>query len=153
MGEAQRGAGAAGLLRGPRHRRPALLAALIDRLHALGRDTDLSVVRPRLTEARDQHREVYAEARMRLPERVPGHAGDVSHDLGAVYGMVRRLDDGARRPGDSPAAVQEVVETPCGTGCVRCATRCGRIWATPGHSPGVERKKRGSRRPARGGSA
>lgn len=86
------------------------LAALTDQLHALGRDTDLPVVRPRLTEARDQHREVYAEAQMRLPERVLGHAGDVSHDLGAVYGMVRRLDDGARRPGDSPAAVQESVD-------------------------------------------
>ncbi|MET9037697.1 hypothetical protein [Streptomyces mirabilis] len=86
------------------------LAALTDHLHALGRDEDLRSVRQRLTEARDQHRDAYAEAQMRLPERVLELAGDLSHDLGAVYGMVRRLDDGVPRAGDSPAAMQESID-------------------------------------------
>ena len=85
------------------------LAALTDQLHALGRDEDRRVVRQRLTEARDQYRDVYAEAQLRVPERVLELAGDLSHDLGAVYGMVRRLDDGAVRAGDSSAAVQESI--------------------------------------------
>ncbi|AZQ38072.1 hypothetical protein EJ357_35285 [Streptomyces cyaneochromogenes] len=86
------------------------LAALTDHVHALGRGEDLRSVRQRLTEARDQHRDVYAEAQMQVPERVLELAGDLSHDLGAVYGMVRRLDDGAPRTGDSPAAVQESID-------------------------------------------
>ncbi|MGW7363179.1 hypothetical protein ACWGI8_07065 [Streptomyces sp. NPDC054841] len=87
------------------------LAALTDQLHALGRDEDLRSVRQRLTEARDQHRDVYAEAQMRVPVRVLELAGDLSHDLGLVYGMVRRLDDGVLRAGDSPDAVQETIDT------------------------------------------
>ncbi|UQI45766.1 hypothetical protein M1P56_16090 [Streptomyces sp. HU2014] len=86
------------------------LAALTDQLYALGRDADLPYVRQRLTEARDQHREVYAEAQMRMPERVLDHAGTLGRGLGAVYGMVRRLDDGVPRPGDAPAAVQEGID-------------------------------------------
>ncbi|MER6348637.1 hypothetical protein ABT232_29850 [Streptomyces sp. NPDC001532] len=86
------------------------LAALTDQLHALDRETDLPSVRQRLTAARDQHREVYAEAQMRLPERVLGPAATVSHDLGALYGMVRRLDDGTARPGESPAAVERGID-------------------------------------------
>ncbi|MEU3663700.1 hypothetical protein AB0E77_28745 [Streptomyces sp. NPDC032940] len=86
------------------------LAALTDQLHALGRAGELSAARQRLTGARDQYRDVYAEAQMRLPQRVLAHAGDVSRDLGAVYGMIRRLDDGVPRPGDSPAAVQAGID-------------------------------------------
>ncbi|MFG2986655.1 hypothetical protein ACGFYQ_36345 [Streptomyces sp. NPDC048258] len=86
------------------------LAALTDQLYALGRDAELPHVRQRLTDARDHHREVYAEAQMRLPERVLDHAGAVSHGLGAVYGMVRRLDDGMPRPGDSPGAAHEGIQ-------------------------------------------
>ncbi|MFE7107970.1 hypothetical protein ACFU98_40265 [Streptomyces sp. NPDC057575] len=86
------------------------LAALTDQLHALDREAALPSVRQRLTDARDQHREVYAEAQMRLPERVLEHAGAVSHGLGAVYGMVRRLDEGLPRPGDSATAAQEGIE-------------------------------------------
>ncbi|MFF8731207.1 hypothetical protein ACF073_32680 [Streptomyces sp. NPDC015171] len=80
------------------------LAALTDQVHALGRGEELRTVRQRLTEARDQYRDVYAEAQIRMPERVLALAAGLSHDLGAVYGMVRRLDDGAPRAGDSPAA-------------------------------------------------
>ncbi|MFG2231325.1 hypothetical protein ACGFNX_15160 [Streptomyces sp. NPDC048723] len=87
------------------------LAALTDQLHALGRDAEASQARQRLTGARDHHREVYAEAQMRLPERVLDHAAAVSHGLGTVYGMLRRLDDGARRPGDSPAAAHAAIES------------------------------------------
>lgn len=86
------------------------LAALTDQLHALDRDEDLRSVRQRLTGARDQHRDVYAEAQMRVPEHALGIAGEVSHDLGTVYGMVRRLDDGTPRPGDSPVAAQESID-------------------------------------------
>lgn len=49
------------------------LAALTDQLCALGREAELPSVRQRLTAARDQHREVYAEAQMRLPDRVLDH--------------------------------------------------------------------------------
>ncbi|WP_225826717.1 hypothetical protein [Streptomyces naphthomycinicus] len=83
------------------------LAALTDQLHALGRAEELRTVRQRLTEARDQYRDVYAEAQLRMPERVLDLAAGFSHDLGAVYGMVRRLDDGTPGAGDSPAAVRE----------------------------------------------
>lgn len=86
------------------------LAALTDQVHALGREGELPLVRQRLTEARDQHREVYAEAQMRLPEGLLDLAGGVSHDLGTVYGMVRRLDDGVPRPGDTPAAVEAGID-------------------------------------------
>ncbi|MFF3264885.1 hypothetical protein ACFYWO_37710 [Streptomyces sp. NPDC002932] len=86
------------------------LAALTDQLRALGREAELPSVRQRLTTARDQHREVYAEAQMRLSDRVLDHAGAVSHGLGAVYGMVRRLDDGLPRPGDSTEAAHEGIE-------------------------------------------
>ncbi|MFJ9867949.1 hypothetical protein [Streptomyces sp. NPDC101165] len=86
------------------------LAALTDQLHALGRTEDVRVVRQRLTEARDQYRDVYAEAQLRVPERVLDLAGDFSRDLGTVYGMVRRLDEGAPRAGDSPGAVQQGID-------------------------------------------
>ncbi|MGW2928325.1 hypothetical protein ACWC8S_25940 [Streptomyces fungicidicus] len=86
------------------------LAALTDQLHALGRDEDLRAVRQRLIEARDQYREVYAEAQLQVPECVLELAGQLSHDLGAVYGMVRRLDDGVSRAEDSPSAVREGIE-------------------------------------------
>ncbi|MET8179775.1 hypothetical protein [Streptomyces sp. NPDC005336] len=86
------------------------LAALTDQLHALGRDEDLRAVRQRSTEARDQYREVYAEAQLQVPERVLELAGQLSHDLGAVYGMVRRLDDGVSQAEDSPSAVREGIE-------------------------------------------
>lgn len=85
------------------------LAALTDQVHALSRD-DSTPVRQRLAEARDQHRDVYAEAQLRVPDRVLDLAGDLSRELGAAYGMVRRLDGGVPREGDSTAAVQERVD-------------------------------------------
>ncbi|MEV7280549.1 hypothetical protein [Streptomyces sp. NPDC093111] len=85
------------------------LAALTDQLYALGDELEAPRARQRLADARDQHREVYAEAQMRLPERVLDHAAGVSRGLGGVYGMVRRLDGGLPRPGDSPAAAQEAI--------------------------------------------
>ncbi|MDH6537721.1 hypothetical protein [Streptomyces sp. SPB4] len=85
------------------------LAALNDQVHALGQEAELPHARARLTSARDHHREVYAQAQMRLPEGVLERAAAVSHGLGAVYGMVRRLDDGTPRPGDSPAAAHAAI--------------------------------------------
>ncbi|QFR98068.1 hypothetical protein GBW32_27990 [Streptomyces tsukubensis] len=86
------------------------LAALTDQLHALDQAEEPQSVRQRLTEARDHYRDVYAQAQMRLEQRVLAHATEVSHGLGAVYGMVRRLDDGVPREGDSPLAVQEAID-------------------------------------------
>ncbi|WP_258564926.1 hypothetical protein [Streptomyces sp. WELS2] len=86
------------------------LAALTDQVHALGRDEEPRLARQRLTRARDQYRDVYAEARMRLPERVLDLVAGLGHDLGPVYGMVRRLDDGVPRAGDSPEAVRESID-------------------------------------------
>ncbi|WUX64315.1 hypothetical protein OG522_03890 [Streptomyces sp. NBC_01431] len=86
------------------------LAALTDHLHALSRDEDPRSVRQRLTEARDQYRDVYAEAQMRVPEGVLELAGDLNHDLGVVYGMARRLEDGVPRAGDSSAAVHGSID-------------------------------------------
>ncbi|MFJ7150980.1 hypothetical protein ACIQVT_22690 [Streptomyces sp. NPDC100445] len=86
------------------------LAALTDQLHALGRPAELRSVRQRLTEVRDRYRDVYAEAQPRVPEQVLDLAGGLSHDLGAVYGMVRRPDDGVPGPGDSPAAARESID-------------------------------------------
>ena len=62
------------------------MAALTDQLHALGRDEDLRFVRQLLTEARDQHRDVYAEAQMRVPERVLELAGDLRPGCGVRHG-------------------------------------------------------------------
>ncbi|MFF2699503.1 hypothetical protein ACFVUQ_14185 [Streptomyces cyaneofuscatus] len=82
------------------------LAALTDQIHELGRDGPDSV-QQRLTEARDHHRDVYAEVQLRTSERITGLAGDLNRELGLVYGMVRRIDDGAPRQGDSVAAARE----------------------------------------------
>ncbi|MEU7467803.1 hypothetical protein AB0A94_04430 [Streptomyces sp. NPDC044984] len=86
------------------------LAALTDQLHALIRTEDPRAVRQRLTEARDLHRDVYAEAQMRLPDPVLALAGEVTHALGIVYGRLRRLDDGVPRPGDSLDAAQGEID-------------------------------------------
>ncbi|TWV58089.1 hypothetical protein FRZ03_01405 [Streptomyces misionensis] len=86
------------------------LAALTDQLHALSRTEDPGAVRRRLTEARDVHRDVYAEAQMRLPDPVLVLAGEVTHALGALYGRLRRLDDGVPRPGDSLDAAQAEID-------------------------------------------
>ncbi|WP_329383759.1 hypothetical protein [Streptomyces sp. NBC_01716] len=82
------------------------LAALTDQLHALMRREDSRAVAQRLTEARDLHRDVYAEAQMRLRDPVLALAGEVTHALGALYGELRRLNDGVPRPGDSLDAAQ-----------------------------------------------
>ncbi|WP_257001561.1 hypothetical protein [Streptomyces albidoflavus] len=76
------------------------LAARTDQVHALRRDGS-GPVRQRLTAARDQHRDVYAEAQLHVPDPVLDLAGQLSRELGAVYGMVKRLDAGAPREGDS----------------------------------------------------
>ncbi|MEU8031213.1 hypothetical protein AB0C13_21660 [Streptomyces sp. NPDC049099] len=86
------------------------LAALTDQLHALSRTEDPRAVRQRLTEARDLHRDVYAEAQMRLPDPVLVLAGEVTHALGTLYGRLRRLDDGVPRPGDSLGAAQGEID-------------------------------------------
>ncbi|MFE1828809.1 hypothetical protein [Streptomyces yangpuensis] len=87
------------------------LAALTDQLYALGHDAEVPSARQRLAGARDHHREVYAEAQLRLPDPVLDHAAAVSHGLGAVYGMIRRLDVGAPRPGESPAAARAAIDS------------------------------------------
>ncbi|EST20669.1 hypothetical protein [Streptomyces roseochromogenus] len=86
------------------------LAALTDQLHALLRTEDPRAARQRLTEARDLHRDVYAEAQMRLPDPVLALAGEVTHALGTLYGRLRRLDDGVPRPGDSLEAAQGQID-------------------------------------------
>lgn len=86
------------------------LAALTDQLHALGGTGDPHAVRQRLTEARDLHRDVYAEAQMRLPDPVLALSGEVAHALGTLYGTLRRLDDGVPRPGDSLDAARREID-------------------------------------------
>ncbi|ESP96091.1 hypothetical protein EES44_14160 [Streptomyces sp. ADI96-15] len=85
------------------------LAALTDLVHALRRDGS-GPVRQRLTEARDQHRDVYAEAQLRVPDPVLDLAGQLSRELGTVYGMVKRLDAAAPREGDSLPGAQERID-------------------------------------------
>lgn len=86
------------------------LAALTDQFHTLARAEDPRAARQRLTEARDLHRDVYAEAQMRLPDPVLALAGEATHALGALYGRLRRLDDGVPRPGDSLDAAQGEID-------------------------------------------
>ncbi|WP_353940751.1 hypothetical protein ABII15_03400 [Streptomyces sp. HUAS MG91] len=86
------------------------LAALTDLVHTLLRAEDAPAVRQRLTEARDVHRDVYAEAQMRLPDTVLDLAGEITHALGTVYGRLRRLDDGDPRPGDSLDAARAEID-------------------------------------------
>ncbi|MFG2407748.1 hypothetical protein ACGFR8_26115 [Streptomyces brevispora] len=125
------------------------LAALTDQVHALSRGDDMSAVRQRLTEARDQHRDVYAEAQLRVPDRVLVLAGEVSRELGTVYGMVRRLDDGLAYEADSVAVVQERIDV--------LWRRLREVRREMRVELGVPRAPRGqcqgSRRPASGGSA
>ncbi|MFF3098229.1 hypothetical protein [Streptomyces cyaneofuscatus] len=85
------------------------LAALTDQVHELGQDGPDSV-QQRLTEARDHHRDAYAEVQLRAPERITGLAGDLSRELGVVYGMVRRIVSGAPRESDSVAAARERID-------------------------------------------
>lgn len=86
------------------------LAALTDQWHALMRAEDPRLVRQRLTEARDRHRDAYADAQMRLPDPVLALAGEVTHALGTLYGRLRRLDDGIPLPGDSLDAAQGEID-------------------------------------------
>lgn len=86
------------------------LAALTDLLHTLRRGEDPRGARQRLSDARDVHRDVYAEAQMRLPDQVLEPAGGVTHGLGGLYGRLRRLDDGRPRTGDSLAAARDEVD-------------------------------------------
>ncbi|GHC81037.1 hypothetical protein [Streptomyces flavofungini] len=86
------------------------LAALTDQLHALIRAEDPRAARQRLTEARDLHRDVYAEAQLRLPDPVLSLAGELTHALGSLYGRLRRLDDGIPQPGDSLDAAQAEID-------------------------------------------
>ncbi|MEV4999099.1 hypothetical protein [Streptomyces niveus] len=125
------------------------LAALTDQVHALSRGDDMSVVRQRLTEARDQHRDVYAEAQLRVPEQVLDLAGEVSRELGIVYGMVRRLDDGLAYEGDSVVVVQERIDVLWHR--LREVRREMRVELGVPRAP--RGQCRGSRRPASGGSA
>ncbi|MFI2205900.1 hypothetical protein ACH47Z_35035 [Streptomyces sp. NPDC020192] len=90
------------------------LAALTDQMHALGRDEEARAVRQRLAEARDQYRDAYAQAQMRMPEPVLDLAGDLSRELGALYGMVRRLDEGVPRAGDAPDVARVGIEAQWG---------------------------------------
>lgn len=121
------------------------LAALTDQLYALGRTAEAPRVRQRLTDARDHRREAYAEAQIRLPERVLGHASAVSHGLGAVYGMVRRLDDGVPRPGDSPDAAHADIEALW----ARLREMRREMRAGPGASRARSGRRRGDRRRGR----
>ncbi|MFE9068547.1 hypothetical protein [Streptomyces violaceusniger] len=84
------------------------LAALTDHMHALLRAEDPRAVRQRLTESRDLHRDVYAEAQMRLPDPVFALAGEATHAFGSLYGRLRRLDDGV--PRDSLDAAQGEID-------------------------------------------
>ncbi|MFF0199868.1 hypothetical protein [Streptomyces sp. NPDC005017] len=86
------------------------LAALSDQLHAIRRGGDAESVRRRLTEARDLHRDVHADAQLRVPNPILDLAGEVNRALNALYGTVRRLDDGDPREGDSPEAAQRTID-------------------------------------------
>lgn len=86
------------------------LAALTDQAHALTRAEDPRAARQRLIEARDLHRDVYAEAQMRLPDPLLTLAGEATHALGALYGLLRRLDDGVPRPDDSLDVAQGEID-------------------------------------------
>lgn len=86
------------------------LAALTDQVHALRRAADTDAVRRRLAEARDLHRDVHAEAQMRVPDAILDVASEVNHALNAVYGILKRLDGGTPRPGDSLDAAQAGID-------------------------------------------
>ncbi|MGW1181445.1 hypothetical protein ACWD7Y_17610 [Streptomyces drozdowiczii] len=125
------------------------LAALTDQVHALSRGDDMNAVRQRLTEARDLHRDVYAEAQLRVPDQVLDLASEMSHELGSVYGMARRIDDGLAYEEDSVEAVQERIDV-----LWRRLREVRREMRTELGVPGASRGQcRGSRRPASGGSA
>ncbi|WP_407561820.1 hypothetical protein [Streptomyces sp. 184] len=114
------------------------LAALTDQLYALLRSEDPSAARQRLTEARDVHRGVYAEAQLLLPDPVLAQAGEVTHALGTCYGRLRRLDDGVPRRAtrSTPPGARS---TRCGTNCGSCGAGCGRTWQVRAHRPGRAR--------------
>ncbi|MFE7382814.1 hypothetical protein ACFU9F_20880 [Streptomyces zhihengii] len=86
------------------------LVALSDQMHAVRRGGDAESVSLRLDEARDHHRDVHAEAQMALPDSILDLAGEVNRGLNALYGTVRRLDDGTPRDSDSPEAAQRMID-------------------------------------------
>lgn len=92
------------------------LAALTDQMHALinadgsGNADGPGDASRRLTEARDAHRDCYAEAQLLVPDPVLDLAGAVNRSLSATYGMLMRLDHGDPRPGDSLDAARTDIE-------------------------------------------
>ncbi|MFI8962617.1 hypothetical protein ACIGO8_10905 [Streptomyces sp. NPDC053493] len=86
------------------------LAALTDLVHAIRRADGSEGVRRRLEEARDLHRDVHAEAQMRVPDGILDRAGEVNRALNGLYGMVRRLDEGTPRTGDTPDTAQRRID-------------------------------------------
>lgn len=86
------------------------LTALTDHLHVLLRDEDRQESRGQLDEARATHRDCYAEAQLIVPDPVLAVAGSVSKGLSTTYGMIKRLDNGTPRAGDSLEAVQVEID-------------------------------------------
>ncbi|WP_344534358.1 hypothetical protein [Streptomyces albiaxialis] len=75
-------------------------------LHALERDAMSDELRAELDRARRDHRLRHAEAQMVLPDPVADAASTANRHLGALYGLLMRLDAGTAEQGEDPAAVR-----------------------------------------------
>ncbi|WKX69542.1 hypothetical protein [Streptomyces sp. XD-27] len=85
-------------------------AALTDMMHALLKPVGTDDASHRLTEARDAHRDCYAEAQLRVPDPILDLAQGVNRSLNTTYGMLKRLDNGDLRPGDSLDEVRAAID-------------------------------------------
>lgn len=75
-------------------------------LHALEEEGATEELRSDLDRARREHRMRHAEAQMVLPDDVAEAASTANRQLGDLYGLLKRLDGGTARRGESVEAAR-----------------------------------------------
>jgi hypothetical protein len=83
--------------------------ALADYVQAMATDTLTDEIRQRAATTMDAHRAQYDEAQMVVSNRVLAEARRVNDRIGVLYGMLRRIDCGDRRPDDSIEEAKRLV--------------------------------------------
>ncbi|MBZ4014510.1 hypothetical protein [Streptomyces purpurogeneiscleroticus] len=79
-------------------------------LHALEQGEMTEELRSELDQARREHRLRHAEAQMVLPDTVAETASTTNRHLGALYGLLKRLDGGTAQPGENLEAAWESMD-------------------------------------------
>ena len=86
------------------------LTALRNRVHALELDPDSTQAVHELDEHRASYRDCYAEAQMIIPDSVLAVARQANQELNQTYGVLKRLQNGVPREGDSTASARDRID-------------------------------------------